>query len=53
MAVDHHSQAAAVCPKQASTGDIQQLQQQLTALSEQVAAQPRSIERTKKTMLSV
>ena len=38
MAVDHHSQAAAVCPKQTSTGDIQQLQQQLTALSEQVAA---------------
>ena len=38
MAVDHHSQAAVVCPKQTSTGDIQQLQQQLTALSEQVAA---------------
>ena len=34
MVVDHHNQAAAVCPKQTSTGDIQQLQQQLTALSE-------------------
>ena len=37
MAVDHHSQAAAVFtkPVSSSANDIQQLQQQLAALSEQ------------------
>ena len=40
MAVDHHGQAAAVStePVNSNTSDIQQLQQQLTAISEQVAA---------------
>lgn len=38
MVVDSHSQAAAVSTKPTSTSDIQQLQQQLTALSDQVAA---------------
>ena len=38
MAVDCHKQAAAVSTEQTSTGDIQQLQEQLTVLSEQVAA---------------
>ena len=38
MVVDHHSQTAAVSTRPTSTSDIQQLQQQLTALSEQVAA---------------
>ena len=38
MTVENHSQAAAVSTKPTSTGDIQQLQQQLTVLSEQVAA---------------
>lgn len=38
MAIDHHSQAAAVSPKPISTGDIQELRQQLTTLTEQVAA---------------
>ena len=39
MAVDHHSQAVAVSTKPAtsSANDIQQLQQQLTAILEQVA----------------
>ena len=40
MVVNHHSQAAAVStePVNSNTNDIQQLQQQLTTISEQVAA---------------